>query len=430
MGFDIDLFKLDRKLLNENFENAVNRLKEPKYNLRIDNSETKELSTNLDKAKKRQKENIKFYEDDNKRYKVLKKYGEVIAKIENLLGLIPSSLSNLSVDELVEKLEELSKTKKRNEFQMIFIFFQNLFTDTIKNLLTIEKNFQEGILSSQGALQQVKEIKHNVGLQAENCPKNLIQTKDDVDYLITLYENGFKSQLNEKSLNKSANLIETDLKDLHKDMLDKLKDNSEEMLNRIEGLTNGLSNFEPQVDLTELAKDLKDTEDIIQLQVWNPDDLDKYVHKLEDTTDSLTSQQIEKNEQQEKLSKEIENLKETVVFENTYSYKKFAVETFKDAEERAIEAKEITIQTDKLVSENGAPTTIGGQVANAIITQMDADIDFCTKVETEPESDKYVLDLSQTKNALDQAEILKSKVLTLEEKQEMILKLEKEKDEK
>ena len=58
-------------------------------------------------------------------YKVLKKYGEVLQLVEKLFGLLPSDLSNLSTTELEEKLEELLKSRKKNETQMQFIFFQN-----------------------------------------------------------------------------------------------------------------------------------------------------------------------------------------------------------------------------------------------------------------------------------------------------------------
>ena len=428
MLFNIYEFKTNTKNFNENFENAINHLKTPNYNLTLNPKAKNELSNDLIKAQKKRNENSKLYENNEKIYKVLKKYGEVLAKIEKLLGLIPDSLSHLSIDELAEKLDELSKTKQRNELQISFIFFQNLFTDTIKNLLTIEKSFQEGNTTSKNALTQVQQIKQSVEEQTKFCPKTLQTAKDEVNYLLTLYENSFKSTSKDNSLNNSPNLTKTDLNESQKEMLEKLHNNSESMLKRITNLTKNLADFEPQVNLSQLSKDLKNTEDLIDSPVWCAEDLNSCVFKLEITTDSLTEKQIKKNKQAEELSDEIKDLKELSVHENSNSYKEFAKETFKDAAKRAIQTKEIAIQIEELVSENGVPTTIGRQVANAILNQMDSDIDFCKKVEAKPESDKYTLDLTNTEKAIKQAEILKNKTLTLEEQQEMILKLMQEKE--
>ena len=73
-------------------------------------------------------------------------------------------------------------------------------------------------------------------------------------------------------------------------------------------------------------------------------------------------------------------------------------------------------------------TTIGAQMANTIISQVEADENATKKIAIDADANITFMGTNQTKETLDTAYNLKDKVLTLEEKREILLKLEYQRD--
>ena len=132
MVFDIQSLRDQGYELNSALEVHIKNVGLPKDNLELNEQSTNNFKNVLFKAKETQEKLSRKVEKDAKRFKLMQKYGDILRKLETLLSLLPSSLENLSVDELTKKLEELIKTRKRNEQQIIFIFCQNLFTNTLR----------------------------------------------------------------------------------------------------------------------------------------------------------------------------------------------------------------------------------------------------------------------------------------------------------
>ena len=432
MAFNVDEYKTQSVAFNSEFELEMNKLKQTFPNLKIDTDGNNKFSENLDKIIKKQKDTMQNYEGDNvearKRFRVLKRYGEVLEKVKKLLGIIPSDLENLSTEELYEKLEELLKTKKHNNLQMIFNFFQNLYTESINNLLSIEKDFQEGNLSSDDALKNVQKVKSEVLEQEDQNPKILDNTKKEVTNLIEDYENFYKIEKKQTEASAETFIEPYDMSDEHKILIENINKKAQSTLSEVKNLSADLSSFEPQVDLAPLAKNLENTEACLDSDIWNPDDLDSEITKLENTTNILTAEQTDKNEQRTELSERITQLSTTTTEDIKTSTHDVSKETFTEASKRANNTKETAQEINELVDEDKISTSIGAQYAETIIEQMETDHEFCTTVAQNPNAAVEYKELEDIDNALTEADILKDKSLSFEEKQVLIKQLDLERD--
>lgn len=431
MILSINELKAKNYELNSSLESSSKNSKLSLSNLELNKKQSKDLKTLFNKSLKNQKDQIKNYENSKKKFKLLKKYGEILEKIEKLLGLIPNDLSNLSLDELSEKVEELIKTRKRNELQFIFTFYQNLYSNSLQNLLTIEKDYQNGVISSKDALSSVKSIKKEIAEQEANTPTILKQTKEEVKALINLYEDTFSQDIVENVSGVRSQLKTTGFNTQHAILFEKLNTNTQELISNINSLSSKISTFEPQVDLTPLTASLQETDELINKDSWDADTLSSNIMKLENTTSSLTDKQIEKNNENEQLANEIKETTEKTTKISKTSMEQISTETFNDATKRNKDTQEVVAEIPELVTANDAttmPTTIAEQYANVVIAQADADIDFGDKLSTDPNAAVAHKDNNEVNTTKDSALDLHSKMEEIEQENDMTFKIKNEED--
>ncbi len=413
------------EMLDADFNSTILKLKEPNMNLSLDNHVVNSAKDKLKNAQKNQKASVKAFEKNEKKFKVLKKYGEVLAKVERLLGLIPSELSNLSIDELSAKLEELLQTRKNNIFQLNLIFYQNMLSDLLTNLVNIEKDFQEGSISSAEALARVKEAKHDVKHHINDMPPVMYEPLTQASELVKLYENSYAGIQEATSKEQSSSLIKTEIKPEHELLFNTLTDKTKDLLTKVNNLSQDLSRFEPQVDLSKLTKDLKNTEDILELEHWDVDDMDSAVEKLNQTTTILTELQIEKNEEYATLSESIEEITTKSSELNSETIKEISKETFKQAVERAETTRETIKEVDDIPLENNMfATDIKKQFTETVLSQLAVDHENTDIVAINPEASVAYKDNSINEEVQQEAEELQLRVSQYELENGMMKALE------
>ncbi len=429
MALEISLLKYQNQIVNDKLGETLNKIKEPTTNLSLDSKTPSLLKESLNDAKKNQQNNIKAYEKNQKKFKVLKKYGDVLAKIEKLLGLIPSDLANLSFEELAEKLEELQKSRKNNMYQLNLIFYQNMLSDLLTNLVNIEKDFQSGAISSNQALSKVKTAKNDVKEHVDDMPPVLHEPLKQTSELIKLYEESYAKVDEETTSKVSSTLIKTEVKQEHEFLFNKINDRTQEMLAKVNDLGNELSTFEPQVDLTKLASNLKETASILELDNWDTTQMDVAVSDLDRTTTILTDQQIDKNKENDKLTNSIEEASNKITVIHQETIKEVSEEIFKQAVERAEIANENIQEVNEMPDENNIyAVDIKKQFVEAVTAQLDADINVTNVVAIEPESATEFKDDSINELAQDAANNLKERVQQYELDNGMVKILEQDKD--
>ncbi len=426
MNFHADIFKTDNFIITSNLSTATDELKIPKHNLTKDSTAQQSAKNLFDKSLKAQKEQIKTREKDAKQFRVLKRYGEILKKVEKLLGMLPSDFENLSLEELAEKLQDLMKTRKRNEQQMLFIFYQNLYSTTLKNLMTLEKDFQSGAITQNDAKKSIRDIKSQIETEQAHVPKVLSQTNEQVKRLVDLYDESFSSK-NAESNNRSSLLTEPNLSTENKLLFEKLNYDTAQTLKQVEDLNANLSNFEPQVDLKKLTKALEESERLASDQIFDVERLDSSLTTLEETTNSLTNQQVEKNTASEKFSEEIktlteqsQELKETSMFD-------ISSKTFEDVHYRATITIGAVEEVKEIInSDEPLPEAISEQLSNTLVTQIEADLYFCDRVCMDENSASENYDKTLSEKALEEATELKTLVKEKMVEKDLVLTLKQD----
>lgn len=425
MIYEISDFKNLNYDINSRLEAEMKNLALPKPNIVLDDKQTKELSLSLKKSQNNRDEKNKANEDDEKKYKLLKRYGDILHLIENLIGIIPASLSNLSTTELETKLKELLTSKKQNEVQFIFIFYQNLYTNSLQNLLTIEKDYQAGSLSQKEALSKVKIVKEDIIYNSLHTPKVLSAVEEEMLYLVTLYENSFSNEFLEKQNNNSHELIKTNLEDVHCLIFEKLNSKTNELITRVGNLSESLTNFQPQVDLKAVFDGLKETDSILDEEVWEVEDLSSSIDKLETTTRSLIDEQTAKNNESMAISDEIKDVTSLADDISRISVTEITKQTFQNARNRAQNLNASTKELEESLNEDSSSTitNIASQYSNVILALMEADEIFCMKVSSMKNASVTFREIYETLQAKEDALALQGQVLSIQEKQKIILEI-------
>lgn len=429
----VQILKGQTMLVNSDLMFEIKNIKGPYKNLQLNEKTTNKTKELLRDAKENQQIQIKKYENDKKRYKILKKYGEVLHLIEKLMGIIPSDLNNLSVESLEEKLKELLDRRKKNEMQFRFLYYQNLLTDLLTNLVNIEKSYQSGKISSSQALAGIQQSKQEIKENSKDMPLILRPAIEEASYLVKLYEQSYASENKIANADGPTDLVTPSEKLKHEFLLEKLNFDTKSTIKRVNGLTFDLNKFEPQIDLTNLTSNLQATEAILKDENWDASKMKDAVDDLNSTTIQLTDKQVDLNKTNDKLSHEISScVKQTSELAEN-SIKRFNLETYIDISKRAVEDKEITEQVvDILEKDENLSTTVGSQIANTIDAQIDADKLFISKNHIHQYVNKDLVNEFPLESAIEAAEEqnieLKDKVLTLEEKRELVIQLEKMKN--
>jgi len=415
--FDLNEFKSNHSLISNDFQFAADELKRLDIKSKLDGKTLLTAKDYLKESEKQQKEQIREHEDDNKKYKILQRYSFILLKVQELLNIIPSDLDSLSLEELNTSLENLLSNRKKISNQTSFTFYQNLFTDTINNILQIEKDYQEGKITPQESLTQLSKIQNDLKSNQDLLPASLEENYSQINELLDAYTTNIAAEKN-KSLNSAPTpLKETDLTEEHKATLEKLNNSSQELLHRVSSLNTALTDFTPQVNLNGLLTDLSDAHKCLEQDVWDADAFSYTCTKIETTTGNLTNEQTQKNKQQETLHLEIKALTNDCNELGNQTIKSTTSEIIKQADERAeshIKSSEEIIEI--LEIDKNFPIDLAIRLKKTLLVQLDADTKLKEKLSRNPELLDYVkLDLKN--------EEVEEKLINL---QEYIEKLEME----
>lgn len=287
--------------INHDLELSKKTLHETKMKAKLDKKTFDKTKDLLKSAQSSQKFHVSMNEKDDKRFKALRKYGDALRLVENLLGLIPSNLNNLSTEELEEKLQELLKSRRNNETQMLFIFYQNMITDLLTNLISIEKDCREQRISTRQAYEYIQESKQQIKECAKEAPNSLQQTIKDASDLVRAYEQNYNAFSDENHGPLSQPLKTTELSSHHRESFEDLNKRTSSLIANVGDLSNDISHFEPQVNLSPIADKLEQTEFILRHENWDVKEFNSAVKDLESTTVKLTDKQTDLNRQNEKI---------------------------------------------------------------------------------------------------------------------------------
>ena len=402
--------------LNYDLELSTSSLHEVKIN-QVDKETFNKTENKFNSAKKLQKTNIKKYEDDKKRYKIMKKYGEVLHLVEKLLGLIPSDLTNLSHEELEEKLKELLKSRKNTENQMLFVFYQNLISDLLTNLTRIEEDYVNKRISSKQAYDSVQESKAQIKEYYKEAPESLKEPIKNASYLVSLYEESYNRENIENFNPTSTELKSTEFNPKHKEIFSSLNEQTNSLISNVNSLSTNLSNFEPQVDLNPLSKNLEKTEFISSLDNWDPAEMQTAVEDLKSTTVSLTYKQIDLNNQREQLESDITTLTETSKDLSAKSTQNTSNETYMDTTIRVASHTTQTQLMQENLHEDDDDFWLGIILATALTmnSQVIADQEYCDTISQDPNVNSLNMDLSSIALAEQRTFMLHQQAQALQE---------------
>ena len=421
---DIQQLTHQSETISSELEIKTQDLMLPKANLILSDGSKTSLKTMLTIAKDSQQKNSKAFEDDEKRFKVIVKYGDILRKIEKLLGLMPTDLSNLSLDELENKLKELLENRKKNTEQLAYIFYQNMLSDLLTNLANIENDYQSGVLSSQEALSRVQQSKQMIKNNVQSVPNELSEPLKNASDLVKLYENSFKQEIERRDNQTPTPLIETKLKLEHQLLFERINTSASYIVSRVEGLTKDLANFEPEVNVEELTSNLKSTQDIFYLDTWNVDEASAAISSLDSTVDGLIDEQLAKNKVNANLTEEIQHITDKSSHISLSSTQNVTEQTFTEANNRAEQAISNVEVVSQLEAQSGSVTTFQTQFANATLSQLETDKDISDTAAFDPNASTAFKDDSLNAEAQEAASDLNEKVEKRELEQGHIKHLE------
>lgn len=407
----------ESKKYNSNLESSTKKLHKTKLK-ELDKKKTEHLKDTLKSAKDLQEIRLRECENDKKRHKVMKKYGEVLKRIEKLLGLIPGDLKNLSTEELEEKLKELLSSRKKTEDQMLFIFYQNMVTDLLKNLKNIENDFLNKRISSSQAHKCVQESKEQMREYYKEAPEILKPTIKDASYLVTLYEQSYNAYDDKNFSLPATSLVETELNAQHRAIFEQLNKETNTLISNVSSLSNDLSKFEPQVDLTKLVAQLETAEHISRIDNWDIAQMDSAVKDLDSITESCISKQTDINRENEKLEEKIKDLTTTSKDLSATSIQETANETYMDTSIRVA-----SHTTDTQINQENLQSTdddfwLGILIAAAVLMedQVVADQENCEELSQDPNVDSTNMPSeAEFEQALDGTYNLKNEAMAMQE---------------
>jgi hypothetical protein len=426
---EMEVYNSKANVVNDNMNSFINDLKLPKKNLELDTRSTNTTKELLEKAKNSQHKYVVLYEKSPKKYNALKKYGEVLKLVEKLIGLIPTNLDNLSLEELTNKLEELVKSRQKNMNQMSFTYYQNMISNLMTDILSIEQDFQDGKINASQALKAIQDAKQPFVEHKHEMPQILFESMQSTQHLLSIYESTYEAQDQIEQVYGETALKPAGLEPQQKILMDKLENDTTRILKQVNSINMGLNNFQPQVDLTKLITNLKDSQDLLEKPELDVDGMNRSVENLQSTTISLTDKQIDLNHKRENLEDEIKYCTTKTTQLNALSTLHFSRETYKEANERAEQHEENINSVGEILENNvNLPSDVAKQLAETVVDSLEADQKVATIMSKNPNVDKAANNSESIQEVIDKAFELKDKVLTIEEQQEMVLKLEQQKD--
>lgn len=329
MSENIMLYDAEQKRINTNMKDTLQIVQA--YSNKTYEDRTKNCKNMLEKAQKHRNERLAYYENRPKEYKAIKRYGQVLEKVERLLKIIPEPKEEFSLEDLAEKMKKLIESRQKMTNHTTFTYFQNVLTNSITNLLNIEREFQSGALNETSAKSKsallITELREN-RMQIPNDMMWLLGSSfDQAIKMAEMYEQTF-ANLHEKKQRMGLKFVDTDLSEREKIVTSELNVKTQALMANISSLDSKLSDFEPQVDLTDLTGKIEKADKIMEGVVFDADNLDSAVTDIELAADNLTSEQNYKNQQSDDLTIEINSLTQTTeklsketIEETTYAIK-------------------------------------------------------------------------------------------------------------
>lgn len=413
-------------LIDGDIAAATYSLSEPKPNIDIDKKQIETTTIELNKSKEAAVLSVKKNENNDARYKIIRKYAEVLKNITHLIDLIPTDVENLSTTELEEKLEELLATRKNNNNQIHFIFYQNLISDLLTNLMNIEKDFNNGAITADEAYASVQNSKQQIQSYVKDMPPVLKPTIEEASFLVQQYEKGFGSIIQSNEGGEKTPLKVTELSATQVELLTSLNGRTEDILKDVSSITEDLSSFQPQVDLGALNTLLGPARELVESDNWTIDQMTVIVDGLDSTVNGLIGEQVDKNNQNYSIQRRIETCTQQTSSLSTISANDFAVETFNNITERSEQNTETLAEVQESVEENTLSDDIGNQFAETVDIQADADEVLVNAVLSDPKVDNLAYSKTAIDKEKDASQDLKDVILTKQE--EYILKLAQNRD--
>lgn len=264
-----------------------------------------------DKAVKHREERLSAFENKDKEYKAIKRYGYVLDKVLKLLNIIPKSNENFTLTELAEKIQELMNSRKEVAKHTSFTYFQNVLTNSITNILNIEQDFRSGAINERTASARVDLVIEELNRNSNQIPNemfNIIGSSFDQAISMAIkYEKMF-STVGQKLQRTGFNFLDTDLTEEQKTMTEELNIKTLGLMEKIKNLNGDMNSFEPQVDLKDVTELLEKTDSFMTDSIFDADNLDASVTNLENVTDRLITEQNEKNQTAENIQFTIQSL--------------------------------------------------------------------------------------------------------------------------
>lgn len=352
MSENIMLYDAEQKRIDTNLKETLLMVQE--YSNKTYEDKTKDCREILEKAKKHRNDKLAYYEDSPKEYKAIKRYGEVLDKVERLLGIIPEPKKEFKLEDLAKKMQELVNSRKKVSNQTTFSYFQNVLTNTITNMLNVERDFQSGAINEKTAKAQmgtlITELRENRA-QVPNEMMNLLGDNfDQAMKMAEMYEKSF-ANVGEQKIKYRTKFVDTDLSERQKIITSELNVKTQTLMANIASLDSKMCEFEPQVDLNELTKYMEKADNIMDDMVFDPDNLDSAVTDIELTTENLTREQTYKNEQSESITSEITSVTEQTEALSKESLNKTADAYIENLVERGEVARENAEYVQELVKE-------------------------------------------------------------------------------
>lgn len=374
MSENIMMYDAEQKRIDIKLKDSLIMVQE--YRNKAYEDKTKDCRNVFEKAKQHRNERLAYYENKPKEYKAIKRYGEVLEKVERLLGIIPEPKKEFKLEDLASKMKELITARTKVTNQTTFSYFQNLLTNSITNILNIERDFQSGAISEKGAKSRMGAVITELRENRAQIPNEMMHLLGDsfnqAMKMADMYEKTF-ANIGDKKQKMGLKFVDTDLTDRQKIVTSELNVKTQTLMDSIASLDSKMCDFEPQVDLTTLTKHLEKSDQIMEGVVFDPDNLDSVVTDIELTTENLTSEQNYKNQQSASLTSEIES----VTFETEKLSKECIMKTAFAVIESLDKRFNVTMENSnyvkELVEDGVIDENIAQEIAGTMIEQSQAD---------------------------------------------------------
>lgn len=329
---------------------------------------------------------IKQYEKDDKKYKALQNYGYVLKDIKNLLGIMSPDEEDLSLEDLIENLERLMRSRDFVTGQLNFSFYQDLYTNAMNEILAIEKNYQSGGLTSADALKNVNTIYDKITSNTAEIPSILQSTRRQIEGLLENYRDTFTMIDEEEKSTADVGIERAGLRLNSAIMFNQLNINTHNLINDLYTLRKGLSLFSPNVNLDELKNKMKNSQELIGRENWNADELNDQLTDIKSVTRQLTDDQVKKNWERESFKIRIKKM--------TEDSRKFALEAkidtahniVRESNERIDYTEDCVAQVETMTDGNVAmPDNVAQQVTETLQEQINSDRINISEVLSNPE---------------------------------------------